>query len=337
MSEQEEPVVLIVAGHYRMKSHGGEESKEIVRVLGPSPNRKGHWKTMEGRDMSEYELIENWEPLVTAVNQNQPTTNRLMMGLLPIADAERLARGEAANVEPEIEEEHVLPVIRTQSQPIYPVLDESRFLDMVKEPDGNKKHKLTIEENAPHAQQLPQTIENSFIASIFKKLIETTSDDIEPITVTFELPLPFDVERLKESMSLLDLDANEVVKHVVDRLLQKSRINNAISANLHQLLTEPKRGKSAKQLLNELRQEKPKEREIPYVPMEDRTLLGPMGIDAKAVLDRNMEAEMPKPLTEEPIQQAIDETLEITDITEISEEISTLEQKTAQILKKYIG
>jgi hypothetical protein len=346
MAEKEEAPILIIAGHYKRRSLSGEDSKEIIRVLGPSKTRKGSWVTMDGKTISEHELIDDWEPLLTTPN---PSTvqrkNNLMAGLLPMEQAEAVANGvEPEFEEPTIEEEpEHIPKRRTQT-PEYKPLDESKFLDMVREPvNGEETHKLALDElpgpgHTKHRIQMPEAPTNSFIASVFEKLSKQSSE--ESVTITFELPLGFSMDRLKDSMNLLDLDANEIVRHITGSVLSKNKVNNAISAELLSQLTQPKKTRSVREALDERREQMSAKSEGTEVTEEFQQKVFETAVtmlSTQTVPDMEPIAELEKPIVVLDLPPIVKEGPPREEQQVIFDEISDLEKNTKALLAKYIG
>jgi hypothetical protein len=223
--EKEEIVQLIAAGHYRKKFSTGD-NQEIIRILGPG-NRKDYWKSMDGKEYSNSDLLDNWEAINTAPNtMHIDTQKRLFEGFDKIAQE---APSEPAHGE------------GFQEPKIGLVPDEKKELELfnrtVREPS------LKVAEQGPHTLHMQVMEEgpkvNSFIDELFSKLAK--SGDTESFEVTVKIPLPFNMDKLRESINLLDLDTLEVTKYVVDNLVSLNKVRNSLGSAIQRELVEPRK------------------------------------------------------------------------------------------------
>jgi hypothetical protein len=294
MEQKEEPQQIITAGHYKKRSSLGNEKPEIIRILGPGV-RRNSWKSMEGREYSESELMFDWELMDTAITPaHKARKDRLLEGLLPFAEAEAAANGLTPKdeQEPEID----------WDQPDQPKIVMGAPPDPAKEFELFKK--IVAEPPAPTQEQQPQQPKVPFIEELFAKLSKA-SDGSEEIEVSLKFGLGFDVNRLRESIALLDLDAVEVTKHIVNSVLSAQKLRNAVSVAIMRELTEQPKPKASDNL--------------------------------RALVNGTIEHIVHEPVAIEPAEPALVKVEEAAAEPGLDDRITELEERAKLILNKYIG
>ena len=202
---------LITAGHYRKKSNLTNEKPEIIRILGKS-QQTNSWKAMGGQLYSESDLMFNWEPLDTESPELKARKANLFKGLVSIEDAERLlAEKNGLSQQPEdklINNEQNIQPIQVQVQ------EKEYFKPIINQ----------------------QTQPKQFLVELFEKLGK--NQEKHEIESTIKFSLGFNINKLRESIILLDLDTTEITSHIVTNILSPQYIKNVVSAAIINELTK---------------------------------------------------------------------------------------------------
>ena len=190
---------FVLLGHWREKGTENSETQKIIRIIGPCPDitRPNHFVDSDKKVYSEYELLENYDYLATTHNDKSKTPKKLNL-LAGLGNSEDIEDIET----------------------------------------GNKAHKISIEEIPKHSFNTPPTVHNinipttptnNFLDNIFKKL---DVKDKSPININFELILGFNMEKLRNTIELLDLNVDEVSEYIVNNLISKKDLINSLTKQI---------------------------------------------------------------------------------------------------------
>jgi hypothetical protein len=92
--------------------------------------------------------------------------------------------------------------------------------------------------NIPVYQEPQKSAQQIFLEQVFAKLMQNSKGD-DHLQVTINLNLGFNIDKLKETMDMLDLDSLELVTYIVKNLVTPNKVNNAISTEINRRLTSP--------------------------------------------------------------------------------------------------
>ena len=198
---------FVIPGHYKHKDspeigENSESNIEIIRVLGEDPNKSDYFLLQDGRSLSEHNILDNYVPIQTAqTEKDKPNKlpNNLLAGI-----------GET---EAEILTEKVV----TEERKPFSSNIEKEYLSEIDKPSTIKNISL---HNTP---------EEEFTIQILKKLKQQST---EKLVVTVNLEIPYDLNKLRESIELLNLDKRMISTHILHGLNLFDVLENSVRQSL---------------------------------------------------------------------------------------------------------
>lgn len=219
---------IIRAGHYKSNYSENSEKIEMIRVLGES-DKPGMFLLLEkdakgnNKLISEGELINSWTYLQTSIEEESKSSlaSRLFDGLDDIDDIDDIENQFIDNFEEEFDniktiENYKIPSIKDEIK--IPTSEEQfliKILDKISISKNNKKF----------GTNFPQ----------------------EKIIIEIEIPIDYNFYKLKETISLLELDKNKISSIILD--------NSEISNIINELLKEKLEDKFEEKIENKKIQE----------------------------------------------------------------------------------
>lgn len=214
--------IIIELGHYQEKSTLGSDKANIIKIIGPVPDRDGYWLTLDNQKIPEYILIENYVRLDISPTQkgNKKPNKKLFMGFEPVKEQNQ-NQNQNKN--------------KNQNLNTQNVQDNSQII--VKSPSSreNQEQIITSVPNGPTFKQEEIISKEHEYKNILDKLNYTyinkqhidkfgipKTKDTEKISITLDIEFPFDLEKVKQTSKLLELD----FKKVSEYLLSTITINN---------------------------------------------------------------------------------------------------------------
>jgi hypothetical protein len=221
--------IIIELGHYQEKSTIGSDKVNIIKIIGPVPNKDGYWLTLDNQKIPEYILIENFVRLDIAPTQkgNKKPNKKLFMGFEPVKEQNQN--------------------INTQN-----VQDNSQIIVQSPSSRENQEKIITSVPDGPTFKQ-EEIIKEHEYKNILDKLNYThinkqhidkfgipKTKDNEKISITLDINFPFDLEKVKQTSKLLELDFKKVSEYLLSTITINN-INKLIEEKLINLLetTEP--------------------------------------------------------------------------------------------------
>lgn len=203
---------FVVPGHYRHKDSvdlnsglAKETTVQVIRIYGESEIKPGYWVIgheadgeMKEKTLHESEILHNWVLIDTVMSPKHAEAK----------ERKKLPSHLLAG----IGEETKVPenVVLTEEQT--PLLNPN---------------------NIPSVQQVPvkplYTPEEEFTINILKKLKQSQTSKVN---LTVSIDLPYDVNKLRESIELLNLNKETLIKFLLHDLDLLPQISKSIGKNL---------------------------------------------------------------------------------------------------------
>lgn len=185
---------IIRLGHYQRTTTIGSDNPEIIRVLGEKKDRPGYFNTQDGKIMPAYELNEYWTYLDTLSSLKsevkKPPLN-IFAGLGDIDEAE--------------EEESYGP----PTPLISPI--PKNFDKMF---EGIPKANI-VGSSCQTLNEVPSFVEEPIEHKVIEKL---RINNVITIPVTLNIPINYDIEKLSNTIDILELNKNNVVDYLLSKI-----------------------------------------------------------------------------------------------------------------------
>ena len=247
---------IILPGHYCSKASLDADSKEIVRILGRA-SREGYWITDDKKELPEYVLLEDYVPLDTLAAQPKQkfgtdifrdfqevvvsdTNSDDLIDSTEIEDVEvfepKTLQATSVNLHSEIRE--VLREVLCDIRPEFTVKKQPNINQNNISKDANRLSSETLSIiNKASIVVLNDNYEKKYGDRPYKQ---------HTIQLNLQLPINYDLEKLRQIIELFELDEREIAKYlaqtvtidydkITDNILQamvtsgNSNINNSVS------------------------------------------------------------------------------------------------------------
>jgi hypothetical protein len=205
--------MIIRTGHYQTKASLGSDKPDIIRILGVDKEKTDAWKTADGRSIPSYIIEEDYVFLDTRPSAKAPQN-------IP-------PKSIFSDFKP-IEESAVIPVIAVDSSNLLPNNPEIKHSGL---------NTFPIEENQIQINFDIAVLDKINIDVLNQKYFERhgVNKYVKPtLNITVPLTLDYDIQKLKSTIELLDLDENVVFNYLVNNL--SVDINQLIKTQLMILL-----------------------------------------------------------------------------------------------------
>lgn len=202
---------MIVKGFYQTKASLKSDSKEIIRIIGPDLTKLSNWKTIEGKSIPEYILEGEYVLLDMAPNKEaiindekkQKTLKSIFAGLEDIIDEDSDEDSDVGGYEPPIKMNVKVSECDEDINVIY--TPPTQLIDF-----GKLKSQLVI----PKVKEVEIILDKINIDKLNEKHFNKFGErpfKKQTIEVKLPLELNFNIDKLKTTINLLDLDINIVI------------------------------------------------------------------------------------------------------------------------------
>jgi hypothetical protein len=243
---------IINLGHYQSKASIGSEKPDIIRIIGPSSKQENYWLTQDNKSIPSYELLENYIYLNTS-----PTKDKNKLPPLKIfAGIGEDTPEYDDNIQEEIIDNNIQEEIIDESNQI--IEQKPKQIKIYKPKlsfDISVLEKITVD-------SLNKKSMDKFGINKFKKPL---------LDISLEIEFDYDIDKLRQTIELLDLNENEILDYIVEnnfdisliRFLLKQRIKEILYTNEQVKTTDYIQPKVFEKLVEEpeLKQE-PKEKPV---------------------------------------------------------------------------
>lgn len=213
---------IIRLGHYK-KNNGSSgktgDAVEMIKILGEDVNRPGYWKTNEllqndlhgnkvFKTLSEQELLNGWIFIETSITEEtKKLPKNLFDGLEELNDdiEEPITFETTTTTIPERPQIIQAPVFYSQTIELSP---DEKFIFNILDKLSISKNNLSI-------------INNDNIIGLY-----------------MEIPLDYNFNKLKETISLFNLDINKVIDFILMSSEMKNLIQNKMKDKIFELLSD---------------------------------------------------------------------------------------------------
>lgn len=325
----EEQIQLITPGVYRKISSKNDDKPEMIRIIGPAKDRVGYWKAMGTTQKQEIyhegELTSAWELMdIHASAEHKNALKRKEHLFAGIKTLEELNEGGGTNKEEEEINQRQAEYSKQQQPAEQLSREPAVYRPKSLPPDAETERRLFEEKMGvvepkyfdPTAAKIiqyepVQTIspEKQFLTDLFSRLSKSQESEDE-LEVTVRIPLGFNMNKLKESINLLDLDTVEISSYVVNTVLSPNKLKAAVSVSLIAELAKPL--VRAADRLRELQTTKPEI--VEYI----------------APFIKEKESPTPQEIKDDLVQQMVPM------VKDISAEVNDISAKAAQLLEKFL-
>ena len=213
----EENVIVVVPGHYCSKQTINSESKDIIKVLGPS-DREGYWVLDDKRVLNEYVITEDYVLLDTAWSNSstkqknnfldgfKPTTNNYYE---PAEDSYTDGYAEESYTDGYDEDSYIV-----QNQ-------EESYYKSVQHPNQQNKKGYELSPEEEKRKQMEFIIQKANVDYLNK--INDEKYGVKPykeftFTIPLEISINYDLKKLSVICELFELDNREVAEFLFDEI-----------------------------------------------------------------------------------------------------------------------
>lgn len=219
-----EPIYVVKPGHYVEKSTMDSDTKTIIRIIGPSKDREGYWLTEDKKEISEYLLQNDYVAMDTSPTDGNKNKKK---GKDIFGDFKKV------DVDVQQQEQPVVEHIIVETNINQPIQEQP---EIKKQPDSSNisNNKRNIELGFDI-----NVIEKLNIDNINRKKKEKLGIEhgISKPVITIELPIEFnyDLEKLRQTIELLDLNETEIVNYIVSKI-DMSQIQMALFTEVQNII-----------------------------------------------------------------------------------------------------
>lgn len=191
--------IIIEKGHYQEKSSLNSDKSIIIRILGPDINKEGYWVTADGNSIPEYIIQENYVLLDTSPTeskQNKIKNKNIFKDFDKIKKPNDFNDGINENLSS-------IETLNTTKN-IQPIID--KFIQQT-----------TIEQNFNFDTELIEKLNIDKLNKLnFEKFGENKFNK-QKIKFEIELEFNYDINKIKQTCELLDLDILSITKYLVSK------------------------------------------------------------------------------------------------------------------------
>lgn len=212
-------------GHYQLKSTIGQDVEKIIRIIGLDPEDPLIWIAMDGEKFTDHDLQTKYVPYHAIAYNGDKQTNtnhtksKIFQGL-------------------KNSDEITIP-----NTPPTVIRNEATQLSMFQE-ETLKLEQKPINNNTPNPVKTSleeEILSKCLIVNINKDNFEKhgIETEVKPafLNIDFNVDIPYDIERLKKTSKLLDLDVKKISQVLTNHILQYD-IRNLIEYKVRMLLLE---------------------------------------------------------------------------------------------------
>lgn len=252
--------LLIKPGHYQTKSSIGSDRPDIIRILGADNSKPDNWITQDGKSIPSYIIEEDYVALDTAATQEDIKRKTKTKKNL-FADFEKVDENK---INYELGTNGVTINSNDNNNNNEPQLDGD--YDIIFDPNLSTNSKLTHIGDSVHTQakkiEVPfdiSIIDKTNIDKLNKKSMDKFGIDKykKPILdLLLEIEFNYDIQRLKTSIELFDLDIEVILDYLVTDIM-KTNFKPMIKEKLRQKFTEEPPTETKEKIVSD---------SLPYIP-----------------------------------------------------------------------
>lgn len=247
-----EQQIYVIPGHYRNKYEGGETEGgipklDVIRVYGPDPKKEGFWICDDGKSRTDSNILDNYQLMDLAPSKESASNNSHLF-----ADFE--------TIEPPKKKQHQ-PTVQPTVQPTIEAITPAEVAETFK----------LFPEQEPINVDVA-IIEKLNILTYNDSIIEKYGDTvlckpIKNIGICFDIPFMYDLDNLRKTVTMLNLDEKVISEYLTNRVLDVVDIKSLLNREIINMLTDINYSlKTEKESISEHQQEPQSENKPEYMP-----------------------------------------------------------------------
>lgn len=215
---------IILPGHYCSKASLDADSKEIVRILGRA-SREGYWITDDKKELPEYVLLEDYVPLDTlAAQPKQKFGTDIFRDFQEVVVSDTNSDDLIDSTETEDVEVFEPKTLQATSVNLHSEIREV-LREVLRDirPEFTVKKQPNITQN--NISKDANRLSSETLSIINKASIVVLNDNYEKkygdrpykqhtIQLNLQLPINYDLEKLRQIIELFELDEREIAKYL---------------------------------------------------------------------------------------------------------------------------
>lgn len=191
-------IIYVTPGHYCLASTINQEQKTIIRILGPSKDRELHWVDEEGNQYSGYTLMHDWVKIdmTSPYRASSKPKKDLLAGFKPVI----------------IDDVGSDPATQHQPLPSSPGEVSAGFMYMEPKP---------IQQPVDEFKEIRSIIEKTRVEKLNKVSVDKYGEARyreQVLSLTIDIPIPFELTKLKTVAEMFELDVNEVADFIMSEV-----------------------------------------------------------------------------------------------------------------------
>lgn len=191
-------IIYVTPGHYCLASTINQERKTIIRILGPSKDRELHWVDEEGNQYSGYTLMHDWVKIdmTSPYRASSKPKKDLLAGFKPVI----------------IDDVGSDPATQHQPLPSSPGEVSAGFMYMEPKP---------IQQPVDEFKEIRSIIEKTRVEKLNKVSVDKYGEARyreQVLSLTIDIPIPFELTKLKTAAEMFELDVNEVADFIMSEV-----------------------------------------------------------------------------------------------------------------------
>lgn len=193
-------IIYVTPGHYCLASTINQEQKTIIRILGPSKDRELHWVDEEGNQYSGYTLMHDWVKIdmTSPYRASSKPKKDLLAGFKPVIIDDR-------DSDPATQHQH-------QSLPSSPGEVSAGFMYVEPKP---------IQQPVDEFKEIRSIVEKTRVEKLNKVSVDKYGEARyreQVLSLTIDIPIPFELTKLKTAAEMFELDVNEVADFIMSEV-----------------------------------------------------------------------------------------------------------------------
>lgn len=195
-------IIYVTPGHYCLASTINQEQKTIIRILGPSKDRELHWVDEEGNQYSGYTLMHDWVKIdmTSPYRASSKPKKDLLAGFKPV-----IIDDVGSEPDTQYQQQH-------KPLPSSPGEVSAGFMYMEPKP---------VQQPADEFKEIRSIVEKTRVEKLNKVSVDKYGEaryKEQVLSLTIDIPIPFELTKLKTAAEMFELDVNEVADFIMSEV-----------------------------------------------------------------------------------------------------------------------
>lgn len=215
--------IYVVPGHYRNKyenseTEGGISKLDVIRVYGPDPKREGFWICDDGKPRTDSNILDNYQLMdVVSSKENVANNSHLFFDFEPIEP-------------PKKKQTHKIALVGTEATEAFKLFPEQESASLKNVFDGAEVIDVAIIEKLNILTYNDSIVEKYGDVSLCKP--------VKNIEICFDIPFMYDLENLRKTVTMLNLDEKVISEYLTNRVLEVVDIKTLLNREITNMLTD---------------------------------------------------------------------------------------------------